>query len=1150
MVHSCDDNEAVNQNEANSSSVFTQDTITHGVPVILEGIPLDSLEISKIPLRRGKKIRYRKNSILAPVPDTILIDYELAYNIPGNDSFSVPDTVDFYFSEIQLKYPRRVVAAKPQKPDFSNYDLQYFGIESGLPSASVMDVFCDKASNIWIAVVNKGVVRYDGYSFLHFTSDHGLVDESVQDIFQDSDGNLWFSTKKGVSRFNGDTFLNYELRTENDSWFNCTMEDDEGNFWFGTWDNGLVCLKDEKFLRYGPEQGLGSNTIYCIQKDNDGDLWLGQRNNGLGIYDGTGFRTHPAGKVIRQSVRAIDFEKNGAAWLGTEHGMIKFDGTYFYDYQNTRFLGSSLVWEVLVDRDGILWTACFQKGIFSFDGQTVVHYDKNEGLSSNTSRSFAEDKHGRLWMSTDNGGVNILNKKGFKYVQIVEEVENMNVMDIIWYKDELWVQIHTYGNLAIKGDELVRMRNSPNQLGREFYVDSNDDLWIASMYYLFHFKNDTLTNYDLKKNGDFANVRSITEDSQGNMWFGRENGLMEFDGENFTSYNADNEFTNDAVHAICRDGEKIWIGTQGSGLWKYESGSFVRYSAAEGLPAKKISALYKNDRGLWVGSDGGGIYLLSDGAIINFTTEDGLSDNYIRSFIEDKNENLWISTENGLSIYDGKRFIAYTNQSGLNMNQFYRGSVAIDDEENIWWGSAKGLVTINAATYEMDSVVPSIQLNDVLLEQEAVNYRELEHALENDQDYFIADSSLNLNTVVFDSISKYQNAPHGLVLPHFINQVSLIFSSADINGSQQFKYSYMLEGSENNWSPLSPENKATFNNLTQGEYTFKVKAQNQFGVWSEELSYPFVIQTPWWLSVWAYLIYLMLFVTILYSAYRIRTSAYRKRQMELESTVADRTSELKYQKEQVEIHNLEMKDSIRYAKRIQKAILPPAKFVRACLPNSFGLYKPKDIVAGDFYWLESVDDKVIIAAADCTGHGVPGAMVSVVCHNALNRCVREFSLRDPGEILDKVNELVEETFGKSEQEVKDGMDIALCSLKGNKLLYAGANNPLWIIQDGAILETKADKQPIGSFNEHKPYTTHSFDLENGDTFYIFSDGFVDQFGGPRGKKFKPKALRKLLLSIQDKNMKDQKVLIDEAFENWKGDLDQVDDICVIGVRVK
>ena len=260
-------------------------------------------------------------------------------------------------------------------------------------------------------------------------------------------------------------------------------------------------------------------------------------------------------------------------------------------------------------------------------------------------------------------------------------------------------------------------------------------------------------------------------------------------------------------------------------------------------------------------------------------------------------------------------------------------------------------------------------------------------------------------------------------------------------------------------------------------------------------------------------------------------------------------SVIEHQKEIVEEAHKEIQDSIVYAKRIQLAILPPTKLVKEYLKESFILYKPKDVVAGDFYWMEHKSGKVLFAAADCTGHGVPGAMVSVVCNNGLNRSVREYGLTDPGQILDKTREIVIQEFEKSEEDVKDGMDIALCCLDGMKLQYAGAHNPLWIIRDGEIIETKADKQPIGQFDNPEPYKTHSFDLKSGDLIYIFSDGYVDQFGGEKGKKFKSRAFRDLLLSIQDKSMEEQKEIIDEAFEAWKGALEQIDDVCVIGVKI-
>lgn len=275
------------------------------------------------------------------------------------------------------------------------------------------------------------------------------------------------------------------------------------------------------------------------------------------------------------------------------------------------------------------------------------------------------------------------------------------------------------------------------------------------------------------------------------------------------------------------------------------------------------------------------------------------------------------------------------------------------------------------------------------------------------------------------------------------------------------------------------------------------------------------------------------------------------------------------QKQIIEQSHREIRDSISYAKRIQSAILPPSKVVMKYLERSFILYKPKDIVAGDFYWMEYTQSSksnnlILVASCDCTGHGVPGAMVSVICNNALNRSVREFKLTDPGQILSKTREIVIKEFEKSDDDVQDGMDISLAVLdidESNKkyaIKWAGANNPLWIARKDQdfIEEIKPDKQPIGKYDRITDFKTHELDLNQGDTIYLFTDGFQDQFGGATkeqrdngGKKYKPARFKRLLVSIKELPMEQQKEAIDKTFKDWKGSLEQVDDICIIGIQM-
>lgn len=269
-------------------------------------------------------------------------------------------------------------------------------------------------------------------------------------------------------------------------------------------------------------------------------------------------------------------------------------------------------------------------------------------------------------------------------------------------------------------------------------------------------------------------------------------------------------------------------------------------------------------------------------------------------------------------------------------------------------------------------------------------------------------------------------------------------------------------------------------------------------------------------------------------------------------------NQLTLQKEKIEETQKDIIDSINYAKRIQSAVMAMEEDILNYFPESFLIYKPKNIVAGDFYFFEVTDTHVFYAAADCTGHGVPGALVSMVCANALTRCVKEFGLTDPGKILDKTRELILETFNKSGKDVKDGMDISFCCFEKSSLLsgsplvdmqWAGANNSVWYVEEGKLTELKADKQPIGHGEQRKPFVSHQLSLKRGSAIYLFTDGFVDQFGGEKGKKFKYRQLEEQILAAHTLSMKEQKDRLEQTFNNWKGELEQVDDVLVIGIRV-
>ncbi|MBK7131035.1 MAG: SpoIIE family protein phosphatase [Crocinitomicaceae bacterium] len=255
----------------------------------------------------------------------------------------------------------------------------------------------------------------------------------------------------------------------------------------------------------------------------------------------------------------------------------------------------------------------------------------------------------------------------------------------------------------------------------------------------------------------------------------------------------------------------------------------------------------------------------------------------------------------------------------------------------------------------------------------------------------------------------------------------------------------------------------------------------------------------------------------------------------------------------IQAKNNDIIASIDYASKIQEALLPNSDEPNL-FQDSFFLLKPKDIVSGDFVWHTQVDDYKVFAAVDCTGHGVPGAFMSMIGNAFLQQIIVEMGLREPGKILDQLREKIITALNqkKGMSHRRDGMDMALCVLdtKNNKLHFAGANNPLFMIQQNVLVEIQGDKQPVGFFEGlERPFTSHSIDVLEGDCVYVFSDGYVDQFGGPKGKKFKYKQLKELLMNIHHKKMQEQKNILNQTFIDWKGDLEQLDDVCIVGVRI-
>jgi serine phosphatase RsbU (regulator of sigma subunit) len=340
-----------------------------------------------------------------------------------------------------------------------------------------------------------------------------------------------------------------------------------------------------------------------------------------------------------------------------------------------------------------------------------------------------------------------------------------------------------------------------------------------------------------------------------------------------------------------------------------------------------------------------------------------------------------------------------------------------------------------------------------------------------------------------------------------------------------------------------------FTNIEPGRtYTFKVKALSSNGVWSRgTIAYTFSIHLPWWKTWWFMAGVALVLASSVFSFIIYRIAQLAKEKKLLEEKVTERTRELS-------LAFQEIKDSILYAKKIQDAILPLKEEIREEFPDSFVLFKPKHVVSGDFYWMNTKDDKVYIAAVDCTGHGVPGAFMSMIGSSLLNEIILKKGDHNPGTVLTLLHRAIRKSLKqhRSTYESKDGMDLALMVIdkKAGTLQYAGAKRPLYFFRNGLFAEIKADKQSIGGLETEKDYqfTKHDIKLSEGDTFYLFTDGYVDQFGGEKGKKYSSGRFRKILSEMQHLPLDDQGRMLNKTLSSWKKGVEQVDDILVMGIR--
>ncbi len=1073
--------------------------------------------------------------------------------------------------------------------------IKQLSIKDGISNSRITVIFQDSRGFLWIGT-QDGLNRYDGYGFREYKHDPvdslSISGNFIHSIVETPDGNIWIGTKdNGISVWNreADSFISLkdvlpedQLISENEI---LGMSYSNGSVWALT-HNYLVRIKDDLsgITEYNHYNNVFKDCRFfnypIIPKD--GKLWIGSKD-GLLVFNVekeqfSRFKTN--GIFFNDDISSLYFKDDTTVVIGSDSGLKMLnlseddmsivwaeDSEYGYEPINCVIPGS----------DDQIWLGT-QRGIelseYPFKTHGVFGKYKNWHKEINDIQVTAMlfDRSGILWVGTRNSGLCKVNISQPKFFSISAEsgqpfsLDSYNFTAVLKDKDgELW--------LGTERDGLYRLDKDMNHAS--------------------HYKVNMRPEY-----GFDDKVNCIMEGEVGYLWIGTPRGIYklnkytgivdEFD------YAGSSEFANllknNNINDMIRDrlGD-IWIATS-FGLYKYNGEKIVSFfegsgnsEESTGLCSDHVNVLFEDKHGwIWIGTKMG----------INFMKRSGeefsricnvpggellLSDNDILSFGEDSYSDIvWIGTRSGLSFYDKTKFKPGLYRKNKMFDQTMICDVLLDDYNRIWIGTNKGIFGINGDgrvfSFTEEDGLPGyvFNVNSAFKDKNYLYFGGVKGLA-----YLNADSlkenMVMPNVVVTNidvlhkgkTIKKYSGEVQEIEFKYKRNTIIKVdFAALEFSQPKHNWYRIKLENYDEDWRAETQTNSVRFSNLFPGTYTLKILGANSDFVWNNGPTELVIhVKPPLWMTGFAYVFYILLgaFIIQLIINFSVRKYRIENRRLREETENKRRIEE---QKEALTKFNRSLTDSISYAKRIQEAIIPSEVVFRTFVPESFVYYGPKDIVSGDFYWIFEKGDKIFVAVVDCTGHGVPGAFMSIVGHGMLRNIIEIQGEECPAEALNRMSDEVVEVFKKNvvtsnknvfDQEVNDGMDMVLCVIdkKENTLEYAGAYNPIYLIRDNEIFTYKGDRFSVGH-NSDRKFRKEKIQLMKDDVIYLFSDGYADQFGGPDNKKFKYRRFRHLLLNIHKLPMSDQKAILHQKMEEWKNYFDtpqeQIDDMLIIGIR--
>jgi len=983
------------------------------------------------------------------------------------------------------------------------YKLDQFDQNFGLNNPFVYTI--NQADNGSLLVgTGEGVGVFDGENFeMYYTDDH-LAENFISASFKDDVGNIWYGHQAGgVSIFDGVSFDLVHPGAGINSVINDIDQDENGLIWFSAKDFGLFNVNEKGKCEFFNNQ-FEEQHIYSFTITKDGYFFVGT-DAGVDVY-----KYYKEGGILSkvQGISGISGDQVSGI-IEVESGKIVVStfasGLYLIEKENDVFLTSKIEFSNFEDdiliRDvkefgDAIWISTLRSGLLKCKWNNkeflvLESYHSKSGLRTDAVNTMFIDREGTLWIGTFGEGLAAKRDNLFTLYFANHKIA-FKVRSILVNENEVWVA--NTGLISVRNKHTLKELkhfNEENGLPIEaisaMHFTEDSTLFIGTEHRgVYRYVPETNSFKEILLSGDDLSLTITSLTSHENqLWIGTLNGVykMNVKTEGIVSYDVSSGLSHNSVGdiLITKTGD-VFIGTRSAFLNKFNDGIFEKIRLTPEYDIVTVNKLIESSDGaIWISTSDNGVYRVGE-KILNISVLDGLASNYCYGIEQDEKGRVWVVHNGGLSrvVFDIEskdfRIELYGAKHGRS-KRFLRNSISKFNNQ-LWFGSENGAVLYNATEDKQNRVPPLTSF-----------------------------STITINEIEYDPNQD-------IILPYGEYDVFIGFKGVSLKKSEMVTYQFMLEGHQSKWSENSVINIAKYHKVYDGEYTFKARSFNADGIVGDTITIKISIAKPFWKEWWFIIALGIMMIFIVVFIIKMRERSHLRYQKELEYQLALRTKEVVNQKEEIEEINKDLTDSINYAKRIQTAILPEDDEFDKMFPKNFVVYKPKDIVSGDFYWARKFNNLHLIVCADCTGHGVPGA------------------------------------FDDFESN-KDGMDISLClvDVDSNKMYTAGAMRPIYVYRKGKQHIIKGDRFSLGgTIVKNKVFKTREYDLMKDDFVYMFSDGYADQFGGPNKRKMKVLKLNELLDQVSQLDISKQAKEIESFFESWKGDILQMDDVLLIGFQ--